>query len=203
MVKVDVCSRSRHEVERDCKAWAKEIKRSYSPDLIVFIAKSGYLFANEMRGVFDCDMESIYASRPASGNKDKLKGIINKVPEKIVLKIISSPLMYKFNERNKERNVEFSKGLIAARKKGYTSILLVDDSVDTGITLGKVEKKLKKAFPKAEIKSAAYAVIDYSSGRATVDYYRHKNKIILTATSRRSSEYEKFLADFNSWELNH
>ena len=33
-----------------------------------------------------------------------------------------------------------------------------------------------------------------------VDFYRHKNKVILTATSRKSKQYDGFIRDYEEWE---
>lgn len=44
---------SRKDIEEQCKDWAKEIQKSYRPDLIVYVAKAGYLIGREMKNVFN------------------------------------------------------------------------------------------------------------------------------------------------------
>lgn len=183
----------------DCKDWAKEISKTYQPDLIVFIAKSGFLFAKPIAEYLDCAMVDILVSRPASKAKDKLKGIIGFVPDGIILRILKMPIMYKFNDKKKERDIKISEKYRHEKQQIHKRILIVDDSVDTGWTMEYVYKIVKESFPGAIIKTAAYTVIDYSKDRVNVDYYRYRNTIILTATSRQSNQYDMFLKRYDAW----
>lgn len=183
----------------DCEGWAKEIGESYKPDLIVFIAKSGFLFAKPIADYFDCAMVDILVSRPASKTKDKLKKIIEIIPNIIILNILKMPIMYKFNEKKKERNIKISERYKSEKQKIHRKILIVDDSVDTGWTLQCVYKVVSDNFPNAIVKTAAYTVIDYSKDRVSVDYFRYRNTIVLTATSRKSNQYNKFLEQYEVW----
>lgn len=183
----------------DCKEWAEEIGESFQPDLIVFIAKSGFLFAKPMAEHFDCAMVDIIVSRPASKTKDKLKKIIKLIPKSIILFILKRPFMYKLNDKEKERKITITERYENEKRKKHEKILIVDDSVDTGWTMRHVNKIVKENFPNAIIKISAYVVIDYSAGKVNVDYYRYRNKIILTATSRASNQYETFLGQYVAW----
>lgn len=75
----------------------------------------------------------------------------------------------------------------------------MDDSVDTGWTLKCVYNVVGSNFPDAEIKTAGYSVIEYSEERICVDFYRYKNAIVLTATSRKSNQYKIFLEQYENW----
>lgn len=194
--KIKIMSLPMKAVQKDCREWAGEIAKKETFDLIIFIAKSGYLFAEPMAAYFGCPMAGITAKRPASGAKDNLKGIIRLIPEKLVLKIISSPFMYRFHEKKRERVIEKSAGYYAERKKKHEKVLLVDDSVDTGWTLLQVEEEIKKDFPDAVVRTAGYCVIAYSKSKVSVDYCRYENTVILTATSRKSQEYGKFMEEY-------
>lgn len=197
---IDVNSKTMESVTADCKEWAGDISKTFTPDLIVFIAKSGFLFAKPMAEYFQCEEVDIIASRPASKVKNKLKNVVRWIPENIVLKILKSSYMYQFNGNNEERKIEISDRYKREEGKEHKNILIVDDSVDTGWTILAVQREVKKSFPNATIKTAGYAVIDYSKERVAIDYYRYKNKIILTATSRKSAEYETFLESYESWK---
>lgn len=199
MGRVITCSMSREDVERDCIEWAKEIAAAYQPDLLIFIAKSGFLFARPMASIFHCRIAEIAASRPQSETKDRAAHIIRHIPEKIILAMLSSPLAYRFHERKGERKVKVSGGFLREAGKPHQRILLVDDSVDTGWTIYHVEKIIRDYFPQTELKTASYALIEDSRKRIEVDFYRHKNKIILTATSRKSKQYAGFLRDYEDW----
>lgn len=102
--KINIMSLSMEAVQKDCREWARKIADNYSPDLIIFIAKSGYLFAEPLADHFKC-----------------------------------------------------------------------------------------------EIKTAAYSVIDYSRNRISVDFFRYENVVILTAASRKSKEYDGFIAAYEKW----
>ena len=44
---------SKKDLEVQCKDWAEKIKKEYQPDLIVYVAKAGYLIARPMKNVFE------------------------------------------------------------------------------------------------------------------------------------------------------
>lgn len=198
-IHIETSRRSMDSIISDCKSWAVEIEKTYQPDLVVFIAKSGFLFAKPIAEYFGCEMADILVSRPASEIKDKLKTVIGIIPEKVVMKILKMPLMYKFNEKKEERNVELSARYKEENRNPHEKILIVDDSVDTGLTLQCVYKIVRKNFPGAVVRTASYAVIDYSRKRVSVDYYRYRNMLVLTATSRKSPQYDMFLKQYEIW----
>ncbi len=179
--------------------WAREIGKVYQPDLVVFIAKSGFLFAKPIAQYFNCTMADIMVSRPASRTKDKLKRIIEFVPNCLILFILKMPFMYRFNDKKKERKIEITERYKKEKKNLHEKILIVDDSVDTGWTMQCVYQIVKETFPEAMIKTAAYTVIDYSTQRISVDYFKYRNTIVLTATSRKSNQYEMFLKQYEAW----
>lgn len=196
---IETYTKSLESIMSDCEDWAKEIDETYQVDLIIFIAKSGFLFAKPLAEYFNCAMVDILVSRPASKIKDKLKWIIKFIPDSIIFTILKMPLMYKFNNRNKERNIKVSERFEKEKQRAHKKILIVDDSVDTGWTLQYVYEIVKESFPEAIIKTAAYAVIDYSKDKISVDYYRYRNTIVLTATSRKSAQYGMFLKQYEAW----
>lgn len=197
--KVIVIEKTWEEVKQDCRNWAKSIRESFQPDLIVFIAKSGFAFACPMNEVFQCEMVDIKASRPATGTKDFIKPIIECLPKSVVYGIISSPLSYWFHGRRHERSVIETDRLLRECKKEHKKILIVDDSLDTGWTMRAAHDKIATLFPHAEIKVAVYAIIDGHIDDVVADYARNHNMIIVTATSRRSDEYDLFLSKLTEW----
>ena len=61
---------NRKELEKECNSWARKISESYQPDLIIYIAKGGYLIGREMREVFDVPMIGIGTSRDGNSFKE-------------------------------------------------------------------------------------------------------------------------------------
>ncbi len=199
-IHIGTSRRSMDSITSDCRRWAEEIGKTYQPDLVVFIAKSGFLFAKPIAEYFGCEMADILVGRPAGRVKDRLKTVIRLMPEKAVMKILKMPLMYKFNEKKGKRDVELSVRYKEERRRPHGKILIVDDSVDTGLTLQCVHKIVREDFPDAAVRTAGYAVIDYSRKRISVDYYRYRNMVVLTATSRKSSQYGAFLRQYEAWK---
>lgn len=202
-MKITVESKSRLEVEDDCRKWAREIYSDFRPDLIVFVANSGFLFGKAIADELDLNLEYVKAVR--SGNK--AKNTFNKfgsiIPKGIVKCIISSPIKFWVHAKKNSRNVIIPDELSNKIKDGNYNILLVDDAVDTGWTIKQVIDTLYHRFEKVVIKTAAYTVSGYSSSVIKIDYYRNWNNLILTATSRNSKEYFKYLRDLEEWLVNH
>ena len=191
--------KSMEEIYEDCYCWAAEIARSYQPDLLVFVAKSGYLFAKPLSDYFQCPMVDILVSRPASGTKDFLKGIIKIIPQKIIDGILGSKWMYLFHEKNDKRDMVLTERFNRAIVQPYENILIVDDSVDTGWTAKMVKEAVKNKKCDSVVKLASYCVISASEKRLKTDFVRYTDTIVLTGTSRKSKEYEVFLAEYGEW----
>lgn len=197
--KIRVFAKNRYEVEQDCKKWAKRIGKEYKPDLIVFIAKSGFLFAKPMAEVFGCEMVDIRVSRPGNDGKDKVRKLVPKMPQWLLFALLKSKAAYGYQESNSEREVETGERFEKMDWGKYRKILIVDDSTDTGFSLLAAKEAVSKAAPNSEVRTASYCVIDISRKRVGVDYGRYRNTIVVTATSRYSEEYKGFVSDLERW----
>lgn len=200
MTKINVTFKDKAQVQKDCRAWAREIRESYLPDAIVFVAKSGFLFAETMADELGVPMADISASRPGNDNKDKISKAVPKLPRWFLALALRSKSQIKFNKANSDRCVIVSDRLKELSYGNPKRILLVDDSVDTGWTIIRAKEEIVKLNPGAQIKVAGYCVLDESEGMVKTDYYRYRNMIVITATSRYSSEYKDFLTDFEKWK---
>ena len=107
--------------------------------------------------------------------------------------------MYSFNENKKNRVIMETPRYQHAKKGSFSHVLIVDDSANTGWTLKMVRDKICDDYPNTSIRIACYSVIDNSKKRIYVDYFRYQNAVILTATSRKSKEYQDFLKQYNDW----
>lgn len=198
-MKIKVTSQKRIDVEKDCKEWAKEIASSFQPDLIVFIANSGFLFGKAISDELNVPLAYVRASRSGNQVKDRLSGVKKMIPEVIVKKLISSPIKYYIHSKRQERQIELSPSISKKIHEMGNKILIVDDAVDTGWTVKKVYEEIACQFPEATIKTAAYSVSEFSKKVTSIDYYRFWNELILTATSRKSDEYENYIRDLELW----
>lgn len=200
MTKINVTFQDRSQVQQDCREWVHDIQKSYQPDAIVFVAKSGFLFAEAMADELGVPMADISASRPGNDNKDKISKAVPKLPRWFLALALRSKSQIKFNKTNSDRCVIVSDRLKTLSDNNPQRILLVDDSVDTGWTIIKAKEEIAKLNPEAQIKVAGYCVLDESEGMVKTDYYRYRNKIVITATSRYSSEYHDFLDSYENWK---
>ncbi len=200
MSRINVVFRNKAEVQDDCRKWAAEISRDFSFDAIVFVAKSGFLFAEAMADELGVPMADISASRPGNDNKDRIVKAVPKMPRFLLAFLLKSKMQISYNKGNSERNIEVSDKLRTLCENKPNRILIVDDSVDTGWTIIKVKEELARMVPDADIKVAGYCVLDSSSDLVKTDYYRYRNMIVVTATSRYSSEYREFVNSYETWK---
>lgn len=200
MSKITVTFQNKSEVQDDCRKWAEEIRQSFVPDAVVFVAKSGFLFAEAMAEELRVPMADISASRPGNDSKDRIAQILPKMPRFLLALALSSKAQISYNQENSQRNVQVSGRLRDLCDKNPKRILVVDDSIDTGWTVLKVKEELARMLPDAEIRIAGYCVLTSSEDMVQADYFRYKNRIVVTATSRYSSEYREFLDDYEKWK---
>lgn len=196
---IKTCEMSMEEVQRDCREWAKKISEEFHPDLIIFIAKSGYLFAAPMAEYFECDMAEIIVSRPSNRGKDRIRKYIPTIPKSILFWLLKSKFTYAYHNKNDKREVKITDTYQRIDFSKHKKVLIVDDSVDTGWSMKKVNEILCREATHCEIRIAGYCVVSISEERIKVDFCRYKNTIVMTATSRYSSEYQKFLDQYENW----
>ena len=174
---------SRKDLEEQCNHWANEIKKSYQPDLIVYVAKAGYLIGKEMKNVFNVPLVGISATREGNALKDIL---------------ISLELKSDTHSKNTERKIHYHEGLEKMKSKNIQRILVVDDSVDTGHSMKQVVDAISSGFNNAEIKIAGLNVWDKSRCIINTDFALYKDTVIKTPMSKDSKEYKEFMKIYNS-----
>ena len=58
---------SRKALEEQCSTWANNIKEVYQPDLIIYIARGGYLIGKQLKKSLSNRKENVLTHRQASG----------------------------------------------------------------------------------------------------------------------------------------
>ena len=192
--------RNSQEIEADCLEWAKEIKRQYEPDLIIFIAKSGFLFAKPLADYFDCELIDVRISRPSNKKYDFIKKCIPIVPKFLISRYLISKVSKKGYSEKKDRKLELTTSFLKCEFDHFKNILIVDDSVDTGWSLKKLLDVLDDKGVIDRCKVASYCVLREALLNVKVDFYRYIDTIIITATSRYSREYKSYINAYKSWE---
>lgn len=199
MARVRVHAHSMGAVQNDCRLWARSIASDYSPDLVVFPAKSGFLFAEPIADELGVPMVDVFASRPGNGVKDGIRDRVPWVPRWLLALVLGSKAMYGYNESDAKRNVALTPRSEVVEWGNVRRVLVVDDSVDTGWSVLAVRGLIEALAPNAEVRIAGYCVVEVSERRVTVDWWRYRNAIVLTATSRFSREHQSFLDGYATW----
>lgn len=189
---------SRKDIEEQCKDWAKEIQKSYQPDLIVYVAKAGYLIGREMKYVFNVPLVGISATREGNALKEVVGPIVSRMPNFVRNILISLELKSDTHSKNTERQIHFHEGLEKLKSSNIQSILVVDDSVDTGHSMKQVVDAIHSLFGDVEIKIAGLNVWDKSRSIIDSDFALYKNTVIKTPMSKDSKEYKDFMQIYNS-----
>ena len=189
---------SRKDIEEQCKDWAKEIQKSYQPDLIVYVAKAGYLIGREMKDVFNVPLVGISATREGNALKEVVGPIISRMPNFVRNILISLELKSDTHSKNAERKIQYHEGLEKIKSSNIQSILVVDDSVDTGHSMKQVVDAIQNEFKNAEIKIAGLNVWDKSKNIIHTDFALYENTVIKAPMSKDSSEYKEFVRIYNN-----
>ncbi len=119
---------------------AKKIEtQGYIPDHILYIERAGILTGFEMSKYFNCPISGIVSRRSGSGLKSSLKLILRSLPRFMTHFLRRLELGSSIHNVNSKRDVSCQKPLPPKDKK----ILVVDDALDTGHSLGAVVDWLK------------------------------------------------------------
>ncbi len=167
-MKVRVIEKKQKCVEEDCANWANEISTSYDPDIVVFIANSGFVYGKVISDTLGVNLGYIKAVRSGNSSKNVIGSFAKYIPKCLVKIIISSPMKFYIHSKKTDRHVYIPDSLKESIENGAKKILLVDDAVDTGWTIKQVVEELEKTFDGVEIRTASYAVSAYSQKVRTI-----------------------------------
>ena len=68
------------KLKSECNSWAKELKKTYCPNLVIYVARAGYLIGKEMSEVFEVPMVGISATREGNKLKEIVGPVISLMP---------------------------------------------------------------------------------------------------------------------------
>lgn len=181
------------DLEKKCTDWAVEIYDQYQPDLLIYVAKAGYLVGKPMKKICNVPLVGISASRGGNSLKEFVGPLVSHLPNLIRNFLIFVELKSGTHQKNTERKIKYHEGLKAAKTRQIEKILVIDDSVDTGHSMKQVVNNIKELFPNADIKIAALNVWDKSEAIIHTDYALYRNTVIKAPMSKDSIEYKKFI----------
>ncbi len=189
------------ELKTQCKDWADAIQNTYYPDLIIYVAKGGFLIGYELSKNMKVPMLGIETVREkGNGIKDFAAPVLRIMPDFIRNFLITVELKNGIHERNNRREVRFIDDCHSEQYKSGQKILIVDDSVDTGASIAAVKKYIIKKFPSSDIKVAGFNVWDKSRRLVATDFAYYHNTVIRAPMSKDSREYKIFLKEFNDYQ---
>lgn len=174
---------------------AKKIEVSYCPDIVVYIAKGGYLIGKDIADYFEVPCIGIHAEREGNAFKSKAAGLLRKMPRFLTKFLRELELNSGLHNTVKERKVywDLSNSFDENLEKSH-HVLLVDDSVDTGYSMKQVVPFIQaQASPNVEIRLAAINVWQKSINVVQTDFYVYEDVILATPMSNDSSYHKKFL----------
>ena len=188
------------EVRQRCTVFAETIAQDFRPELVIFIAKGGFLIGRALAEYFGVPMADIATERSGGRMKKFIAPFFKALPGRVRFWMIELEMHLGIHKVVQERKVCMSPELRYMAEKGkYRNILIADDSIDTGNTLCSVRAAVEELFPGAVIKTAGISVIRYSEDRMKTDYYLFKDTIINTGTSKDSKEHGIFLKEYGQW----
>lgn len=180
--------------------WAKEVDQKYHPDIVVYVAKAGFLIAYQFAEVMNVPLIGIVTVRE-KGNKLKkfIAPIIRKMPDFICNILIIIELKSGIHSKNNKRASRFIDDVKICDISTIKKILIIDDSFDTGASIISVKELVNKKFNNADIRIAALNVWEKSKKIVNVDFALYENSIIKAPMSKDSKEYGNFIKEYKSF----
>lgn len=185
---------SMREITELSKFWAEEIKKTYRPDCVIYVARGGFLIGRELAECFEVPLIAVSASRSGDGAKKLLSAIAPFIPEKIKDLARLAELRMNIHKSNSKRDIRLPDGDTGVRKA--KEILIVDDSVDTGNTIKTVKNAVQGIAPHANIRIAALNVWEEAGNIIQIDYSLFSDTILKTPMSKDNREYRQFLREY-------
>jgi len=176
---------------------ANTIKNDKKIDLIVYVAKAGFPIAFYMNEIFDVPMLGIAAQRKGNKLKQLLGPLVSLFPRIVRDTLITFELKSHVHKKDATRCVYFHESINEINANEISTILVVDDSVDTGNSMRIVYDKLRETFTKALIVSYSLNVWKQSKEVFVTDYCSFENTVIRTPMSKDSKEYSIFCDMYN------
>lgn len=126
-------------------------KTGYHPDHIIYIEQAGVLPGFEMASFFNCPVSGIRSKRSGTSLKSRVKLILRFLPRFVTHFLRRLEISSSIHDRNKKRVISSTDTLPSGNK----NVLIVDDAIDTGHSLGAVLNYLEeKGIKKDKIKIA-------------------------------------------------
>lgn len=161
-----------------CRMLAEVVAgEKFVPELVVGIRTGGEYVAREILGEFtDAQLAVVELQRPSTHHKSLVAGLLPMLPLRILdfMRIAESRLLA-LRPRRRVGRVEIPAEITGLKAK---RILVVDDAIDSGVTMEAIVGSLREACPAAQVRSA---VITVTTSRPLIspDYALYRNKTLI------------------------
>lgn len=191
---MDFIDLSMTELYKICRKWCRDIQEEYSPHLVIYIARGGYIIGRAMEAGFRVPLLGIEARRSGRGVKEYCFPLLALLPRRICNSLRKKEIHSGVHKTRQTRHIEFHQEINHIHQpEAIKKILVVDDSIDTGHSMKQVVDFVRQHFTKAEIR---IFVLNEMTGQEPIikaDYTLFRNTIMRTPMSSDSREYYKFL----------
>ena len=191
---------SLENLEKESLSLARKVEADFRPDLVVYIARGGYLIGDTIAGYFKVDNIGIHAEREGGKLKELISPVLRCLPQSVKLSLRKMELASGVHKEYKERKIYWDNSDVCLRVlKNKKNILVVDDSVDTGYSMISVVQKIRRDVGEdIIIKTAAINCWSKSLSVIRTDFCIYEDTIIQTPMSKDSQEYSVFEFLYNN-----
>ena len=191
---------SLENLEKESLSLARKVEADFRPDLVVYIARGGYLIGDTIAGYFNVDNIGIHAEREGGKLKELISPVLRCLPQSVKLSLRKMELASGVHKEYKERKIYWDNSDVCLRVlKHKKNILVVDDSVDTGYSMISVVQKIRRDVGEdIIIKTAAINCWSKSLSVIRTDFCIYEDTIIQTPMSKDSQEYSVFEFLYNN-----
>ena len=169
----------------------------YAPDLVAYLARGGWLLGKSVARELSCPLLELSTHRSGDLIKAKNSWLLRALPRN-VRRIMRTVEIHK---RLKHKNAPHGKSLHVTDRYSppseANSILLVDDSADTGISLRCAVETLRSIYPMAEIKVAVFNAFADAREQVDIDIALYENTLLCLPSSKDSADYNRFLREYS------
>ena len=197
---MDCIELSLNDLQKRSYELADLVKETYEPDLIIFIAKGGYLIGKYLGDRLEVPIVPVYAERQASGLKTAVAPLLKLLPKSVKLMLRKMEVNSGVHNTMKERQISFPNDTIIEKVSKAQKILIVDDSVDTGGSVVSIMDALKEIDTSLlDIRVALLNVFTEAVDKLPRYYCLFHNTIMITPMSNDSKENSQFISLYNQY----
>lgn len=197
---MDCIELSLKDLQKRSYELADLVKENYEPDLIIFIAKGGYLIGKHLGDRLGVSIVPVYAERQAGSLKNAIAPFLKLLPKSVKVMLREMEIKSGVHNTIKERQVSFPNDVIIEKVSKAKKILIVDDSVDTGGSVISIMGALQEIDTSLlDIRVALLNVFTEAANKLPRYYCLFHNTIMITPMSNDSKENSQFISLYNQY----